>query len=159
MERSHFWLSSWSVQRLGGFILSREALLNSKPSSAPSWEDAFAGWGTQSWKSQTFGLGGRGPIISTWGFILLKKKFLLCPSCILLLSPPLCYQVPLPSPAPRFQRSRLICTCTSLPLAEPTSVMERHPTHPVPHPRAAVAPSDLISTFHKTSQILLAFQL
>ena len=87
-----------------------------------------------------------------------RKKFLSCPSCILLLYPPLCYQVPLPSAAPRFQRRRLICTCTRLPRAEPTGLKGRHPTLPVPHPRAAVAPGDLVSTFHKTSQILLAFQ-
>lgn len=155
MERSRFWLSSWSVQRLGGFIPSPKF----KAQFSPHLGGCICWARNPELEVTDIWVGREGPIISAWGFILLQKKFLLCPSCILLLSPPLCYQVPLPSPAPRFQRSRLICTCTSLPLAEPTSLKERHPTHPVPHPRAAVAPGDLVSTFHKTSQILLAFQL
>ena len=130
VRRRRVWLSSWSTQWLPTFVLSRDALLNSKLTfsglSPPGGRGSIC-W-VRSPELRVIGIWvGRGRVVSsTWAFILLLKKDILPVPKAHSLALPLCLLsgVP-PPPSPRVQCSGLIYTCHSPPLVEPTRVSRR----------------------------------
>ena len=109
-------LSSWSTQWLPTFVLSREALLSSKPT--------FSGLSPPGGRASVCWV--RSPELRVIGIWIGRERglsstcaFSLCPRHTLLLYPCVCYQESLHRPRLR------VAGCRSPPLAEPTRVSRR----------------------------------
>ena len=114
--RRRIWLSSGSTQWLLTFVLSREALLNSKPTFSGLSQPG--GWESICWmlspelRAIGIWIGRERVVSSTWAFFL-------CPRHTLLLYPCVCYQESLHPSAPGFSVVGWSIPATVLPWPSP----------------------------------------